>query len=119
MFTLIAGSEKEHRLLVGGRDIKVTTLVSWGYDDIPYDGDDEDGSIADALETGRLTNVIIKVTAIWQGVEGDDYLGGCLIKNDKDLLEVMEYHGMREQAIAALKDQILININIYKDFTKE
>lgn len=44
----------------------------------------------------------VKVTATWRGVEGEDHLGGCSYKSEKDFKEGGDFEDMKNEAYSRL-----------------
>ncbi len=71
--------------------------------DMDFENEDAKQVYADQLNSGTIENVYISVQAQLCAERGDDSLGGCHIGNGYGVLEVIQEHGMIENAVAELK----------------
>lgn len=125
MFTQISESKKY--LLVAGKKIKATILVSYGEEADSIEGsfdfgsDSENNEYAERFYSGELASVCIRVQAIWQGQEGTDYLGSCHVVSSKVESEVelmSKEYSMIETALTDLKTNIERQIELFSGFSK-
>jgi hypothetical protein len=86
--------------LPNGKSTEATILTQAAYDPEPYDiGDAEDAEgITQGLESGKYSNMVIRVRATALGLHGEDCLGQVLVSSSDELLEVADVHGMAENA---------------------
>lgn len=76
-------------------------------DDEDYDREIEDAILA-RLEDGDIWAwCCVKVTAKWNGFEGDDYLGACSYANEEEFIRLSGYYDdMKERALDDLNATI-------------
>ncbi len=95
-------------------NVKVTIQVTDDHEEVEgsFDfGDDaENAAYLERFNSGDLVSVCIRVKAEYDTAEGTDYLGGCHIKVgpgfDDDILDMVNDHGMIDEALASLKREI-------------
>lgn len=90
--------------LGNGKQLPATILIETAYDPEPYDiGDAEDAeAIAQGIESGKYSNMVIRVRAMALGLTADDYLGQVLVSSSDEILEVADAYGMADNAIENL-----------------
>jgi hypothetical protein len=75
-------------------------------------GDDEEDKAAEDDVLERVKHNIwawccVKVSAIWKGIEGTDYLGCCSYKDEEDFkLHSGYYEDMKEAALVDLNEEV-------------
>jgi hypothetical protein len=118
-WTLLKGHEgKKVKIKVNGHTVDAVVTIQWTYEDSypvagqDFDfGDQKENEAYEARFNDRdLGNVLVSVIARAEGLEGLDTLGGCHVKwsnFETDLTDLVNDHGMTENALEALKTEIL------------
>lgn len=96
---------KTETLTFNGKNLEVNVLVEAFYD-WDYDASMDDDETIEKIENGSLTLAVIIVTASFEGVEGSDSLGGCLIGKERDVLEYAQDHDMVANALKELENNL-------------
>jgi hypothetical protein len=92
-----------------GRETSVMFRYELFHDDMDISTEEElDERTIKELETGSIMYGCIKVTAYLEGtpLSGHDYLGGCFIVESGDMMMHAEEHGMDNEALQMLEEEI-------------
>lgn len=76
-------------------------------DDSGYDEDCENYVLDQLVLGNKWAWCTIKVTAIWEGIEGSDTLGACSYDSEMHFLASSEYQDMRQRAYENLLENLL------------
>ena len=88
------------------RTAKFNVLFSVAPEDIAYDGDDEDGSIQEAINSGELDWFVARVQVLHNGCElGVDYLGACAYRSSQEFVKIGDYfRDMVREAVSQARE---------------
>jgi hypothetical protein len=107
---------------VNGVDVIAQITVEVFYDaDFQLDWDflpGEKEKLEHEINRGELMPCTIQVKAKAEGLEGEDSLGACLIRNENDIKEIVIQHSMTQQACENLATNIQDTANRLIRFTK-
>lgn len=97
---------------IGGKQVPIKIQVLTDFDDISP-GDDFDFGDAEEnakylkrIQDGEIDVLVIKVKAFALGETGFDILGGCHVCKPQDVDDIVNDHGMVENAIEDLINQM-------------
>lgn len=102
-------------ITVRGVELTATIEVATQPDDTDPAGDfdfgdaDENAEYLARFHSGEIEMTLIRVRAMWNGVEGSDYLGSChtLASNfGSDVVSTAREYGMADNAVADLIREI-------------
>ncbi len=92
------------KCLIGNKVCEVLITIAVDDDGTPFDGDNAE-DIA-AWQRGDFSMMVVRVKAILGGIDGSDYLGGVCVSKGSDIDDVVDEHGMIDNAIDDLRKQI-------------
>jgi hypothetical protein len=111
---------------LNGHDVVAKVTVSFVIDqyfdphgDITFDSKEDKDKFLKDLETGKLSPIVIFVTASALGETGGDSLSGCIIEKASEIDGLVEDHDMVVEAVRELKDSILCKIEALRHYMGE
>jgi hypothetical protein len=116
---LLKGNEGRKVMVeVNGHMVEAVVSVMWDYEDThPVSGEDFDFGDSQANDDyearffrGELSNVMVTVRVMAEGLEGLDHLGACHVTSrdfETDLMQLVNDHDMIGQASDELKTNII------------
>jgi hypothetical protein len=111
---------KKHPMLVNGRAVYavVTAKVyfddSYRIEDECFDNEVDKVRHLKKLKDGEITPTVILVEANALRCEGSDSLASAIVSCNEDVSRHISQHGMIENALDALKTDILDHLNLLK-----
>lgn len=102
----------ERTIEVLGKSITTTVFVYYTHDecfelDWDFETPEEKTEIERKLSSGELEAVGLIVRAIGMGENGEASLLGCLVKNEKECLDLVVEYSLVEQALVELRRNII------------
>ena len=100
---------------LNNKQIVVTKIVFWDYDDFIDESLDEETQ--QKLTNGDLVHAIVGVTYTWENLEGSQYLGGCLLSKNvnEEVSAIISEYNIDFDAKFELVQNINKIINFFKN----